>query len=88
MSKDNTLKIKPTNFGIAVGAVWGFFTLFGAWVAMFGWSTDFVGTMASTYPGYAASFVGGIIGAVWGFIHGFIKGYLVAYVYNFCCCKK
>ncbi len=88
MTTEKTMKLKPVNFGIAVGAVWGLFTLFGAWVAMFGWSGDFVATMASTYPGYGATFLGGIIGALWGFIHGFIKGFLVAYVYNYCCSKR
>jgi hypothetical protein len=88
MSKDSSLKLKPICFGIAVGAIWGFFTLFGAWVAIYGWSSSFVEIMISTYPGYSATFVGGIIGAIWGFIHGFIKGYAVAYIYNYCLNRK
>lgn len=88
MSNEKAMKLKPVSFGVAVGAVWGFFALFGGWVAIFGWSSNFVEIMASTYPGYNATFIGGIIGAVWGFIHGFIKGYLVAYVYNYFAFKK
>lgn len=88
MSTEKTMKLHPVNFGIAVGAVWGLFSVFGAWVAIFGWSTSFVDIMSSTYPGYSATFVGGIIGAIWGFAHGFVKGYLVAYVYNYFSLKK
>ena len=88
MSKENVLRLQPINFGLAVGIVWAIFTIFGAWVAIFGWSSEFVTIMASTYPGYGASFMGGLIGAVWGFIHGFIKGYLVSFVYNYFCSKK
>ena len=85
---EKALKLSKINFGIAVGATWALFTIFGAWVAIFGWSHTFVEVMSSTYPGYSATFLGGIIGAIWGFIHGFIKGFLVAYIYNYCCAKR
>lgn len=77
------MKLGINSFGLGVGLTWALFTAFGAIVASFGWSNQFVEIMADTYPGYGAGIIGAAIGAFWGFLHGYIKGALVACINNY-----
>jgi hypothetical protein len=76
-------KCQPLALGIAVGVLWAIYVFFAGIVAIFGWGTTLVTTLASLYIGYGASIVGAIIGAVWAFIDGFIAGVIIAWIYNF-----
>jgi hypothetical protein len=76
----NRLNVKA--LAIALGASWAFCILFAGWVAIFGWSVQFVEVMGSVYLGYNASFTGAIIGALWGFVDGAIAGVVIAFIYN------
>jgi len=77
----NRLNVKA--LAIALGSSWALCILFAGWAAIFGWSVQFVDVMGSVYPGYGASFLGGIIGALWGFVDGAVAGVVIAVVYNF-----
>jgi len=75
-------KIDVKALAIAFGSAWGLMLLFVGWAAMFGWSTEFVEMMDSTYIGFKPTFLGGIIGGIWGFVDGAIGGVIIAIVYN------
>lgn len=77
---------------IAVGVAEAFCMMvlaWGAWQFTFGDSA--IQLVATVYPGFEASLIGGLWGALWGFIDGFVFGLIVAVVYNCCarcCCIK
>jgi hypothetical protein len=68
--------------GVAIGVLWAVYVFCGGIVAMFGWGTALVATLASFYIGYGASIVGAIVGAIWAFIDGFVAGVIIAWIYN------
>ncbi len=73
---------QPLALGVAIGVLWAFYVVGLGIIAMFGWGTALVATLASLYIGYGASIVGVLIGAVWAFVDGFIAGVVIAWVYN------
>ncbi len=75
-------KCQPIALGVAIGVLWAFYVSCLAIVAMFGWGTALVESLASLYIGYEASLIGALIGAVWAFVDGFIAGVVIAWVYN------
>lgn len=75
-------KCQPLPLGVAIGVLWAAYVFLAGIVAMFGWGTTLVETLASLYVGYAASFIGAVIGAVWAFVDGFIAGVVIAWIYN------
>jgi len=84
-------KLCAGRFGFALGLIWGLGAMLFAWAAWkWGYGVPLVALWSHVYPGYAATFVGGLWGLLWGFIEFFIFGLLVAWVYNGCCgkCKR
>jgi hypothetical protein len=73
---------QPLALGVAIGVLWTFYVVGLGIIAMFGWGTALVETLASLYIGYGASIVGVLIGAVWAFVDGFVAGVVIAWVYN------
>ncbi|MCD1293568.1 hypothetical protein CUJ83_00970 [Methanocella sp. CWC-04] len=76
-------EIKPVQFGLALGIIWGFGVLMLGLMATFlGWGVQAVSTIGSVYLGYELSVIGSIIGLIWAIVDGFIAGFLIAYIYN------
>lgn len=75
-------KCRPLALGIAIGVLWGVYVFLAGIVAMFGWGTALVETLASLYLGYGASIIGAIIGAIWAFVDGLVAGVVIAWIYN------
>lgn len=83
-------KLSSCSVGVAFGITKGLCLMLLAWVGMyFGYGMASISQVASVYPGYAASFTGGLIGAGYGLVVGFIFGFVFGYIYNwslrFCC---
>lgn len=90
-SEGMCVKVSPFALGLALGVMKGVCLLFLAYVSWLGgYGSVMVEHVASWYPGYGASFVGGIIGGIYGLIAGFISGFIFGYLYNFFlrCCGK
>jgi hypothetical protein len=83
MQKEKALLIGKKNLGIALGTVFGVFTLLLGWIAASGFFVGIVEVLSTLYMGYEPSLLGALLGALSAFIHGFITGYLIAFVYNF-----
>ncbi|MGB0084973.1 MAG: bacteriophage holin, partial [Rhodomicrobiaceae bacterium] len=75
-------KCQPVALGVAIGVLWAAYVFLAGIVAMFGWGTALVETLASLYLGYGASIIGAIIGAIWAFVDGLIAGVVIAWIYN------
>jgi hypothetical protein len=82
MAKEKSAGLSILGLALGFGICWGLWTLIAGWVAMFGWTIDFVAVMHSSYLGYEPSFIGAIIGGIWAFVHGFITGGVIAFFYN------
>ncbi len=72
------------NLGITLGLIFGISLLVYAYLSLFyGLASPIVALLASLYPGYAASLLGGVIGLGYGFVHGYIFGALIVLISNF-----
>ena len=76
----NKLKVLP--LALAMGVTWGLGIILLGWIAGSGWRAKAVEVFGNAYPGYAASFLGGLIGGLWAFIDAFVGGLVFAVVYN------
>ncbi len=81
--------LSPKALALAVGGLWGFYVFLLGLVltvlpnARFFWiSKEFLGILATLYPGYAATAVGSVIGLFWGLVCGAIGGALTAWLHN------
>ncbi|MBI4447763.1 hypothetical protein HY643_02190 [Candidatus Woesearchaeota archaeon] len=82
--------LSPKALAIAVGVLWGAYVfLLGIILAVFPnakffWiSKEFLGILATLYPGYASTALGSFIGLFWGFICGALGGAIIAWLHNF-----
>lgn len=82
--------LSPKALGISIGMLWGAYVFLLALVltlfpsAKFFWvSKEFLGILATLYPGYAPTIPGSFIGLFWGFICGIVGGVVIAWVHNF-----
>ena len=77
------MKIDSIRLGAAIGIVWaGGILVLGILVALFGWGTLFMKTLASIYHGYGSSLGGIIIGTAWALVDGFCAGFFVGWIFN------
>lgn len=80
--------------GLAIGITNGLAMLLFAWGGwLWGYGTTMITEFGPLYPGYAATFLGGVFGALWGLLTGFVFGIVMGWIYNFflCyarCCKS
>ena len=75
--------INTKNFALAGGILWAAAMLVFTWVSIpTGYGAVVLNAVASIYPGYTISWLGGIIGAIYGFIDMFIALYLFGWLYN------
>lgn len=80
-------KLSPVGLGIAFGFISGLSMMIFAWMAMKnGHGMQIIDLWSSIFPGYAATWGGGVVGAAWGFVEGFVTGLITAWVYNLCTC--
>jgi len=77
------MKIDSIRLGVAFGVIWaGGILVLGILVALFGYGTLFMKTLASIYAGYGSSLGGIIIGTILALIDGFCAGFLIGWIYN------
>lgn len=69
-------------FAIAFGTMSAVYVLYMGWAAALGHRVGFVAAFSSHYPGFDASFVGGLVGATFGFVDGAMTGGVIALVHN------
>ncbi|HLD81853.1 MAG TPA: bacteriophage holin [Patescibacteria group bacterium] len=82
--QDETHRLNPVSFGIAIGLALGIYFLFiGVTAWLFDFGTPIVTTVGKWYLGYSPTGIGSLLGLIWGFIDGFIGGFLIAWIYNF-----
>ncbi len=75
--------INTKNFALAGGIVWAAVMLIMTWVSVpTGYAAVVLNAVASIYPGYTITWLGGIIGAIYGFIDMFIGLYIFGWLYN------
>ena len=82
--------LSPKALALALGSLWGGYVfLLGIILtvfpeAKFFWvSKEFLGMLATLYPGYSATVLGSFMGLFWGLICGGIGGALTAWLHNF-----
>jgi hypothetical protein len=75
-------RLQPLTLGIAIGVLGAAYAFFLGIIAIFGWGTALVETMASLYIGYGPTFIGAIVGAIWAFVDGLIAGLVIGWLYN------
>jgi hypothetical protein len=84
-------RLSPVALGVGFGLACAIYMLIFAWAGWLGgYGKSMTDMWAAVYPGFDATFAGGIVGAVWGFAKGFIFGVLTACFYNMClrCCSR
>ncbi len=85
------MKFHVKALAVSLGLANAIFMLSYALLGFFwGWGLEGLQLIASFYPGFGPSLIGGMIGAFWGFIEGALFGWLLGYLYNRCVdkCKK
>ena len=89
MEKKKCGYLSPKALALSLGVFWGAYVfLLGIILtvapnAKFFWvSNEFLGILASLYPGYEATWIGSFIGLVWGFICGAVGGAIIAWLHN------
>ncbi len=82
--------LSPKALAIAVGVLWGAYVFLLGLVSTafpnvkFFWvSKEFLGILATLYPGYSATITGSFIGLFWGLICGAVGGAIIAWLHNF-----
>lgn len=91
MGHQKCASLSPVSLGIGIGLACAIYMLIFAWAGWLGgYGKPMMDMWSAAYPGFAATFAGGIVGAVWGFAKGFIFGALVGFFYNKClhCCSR
>jgi len=89
-SKCKSMRLSSVSFGVSLGFVMGIYCMLFAWAGMWwGYGTELTELYAKAFPGYAATWVGGLAGLAWGFLEGFVFGIVWGWIYNMCmcCCK-
>lgn len=88
-------KLSIVAFGVAIAIMEALFLMMLAWAGLIlGYGLPVIEHLATLFPGYNATFVGGLLGGLEGLIDGFIWGAITALIYNLvlcccsCCCKK
>ena len=75
---------KRISLGLAVGVLWGIYTLMiGLTASFFGYGSELVGIIGTLYIGYNATVLGAFIGMIWGFVDGFVVGYLIEMLFSY-----
>lgn len=75
--------LRPLQFGLAGGVVFGLTTLFLTWLcSTFDFGLDGLKVLSGIYPGYSVSFFGAFVGLLYSFFHGFFSLYFAARLYN------
>ncbi|HII89154.1 TPA: hypothetical protein HA253_06170 [Candidatus Woesearchaeota archaeon] len=81
--------LNPKALALALGGVWGAYVFLLGLIlatapgAKFFWvSKEFLGILATLYPGYAPTIQGSFIGLFWAFICGAVGGAVVAWLHN------
>jgi len=81
--------LSPKALAIAIGVLWGAYVfLLGIILTVFPditffWiSKEFLGILATLYPGYAATVTGSFIGLFWALICGAFGGAIIAWLHN------
>jgi hypothetical protein len=83
----SSFKLHSVALGVACGITKGLFLMLFAWSAMhWGYGLTLITEISGVYPGYDASFLGGLYGAGYGLLVGFVFGFLVGLFYNLCAC--
>ncbi|MFQ5531701.1 MAG: hypothetical protein ACE5ES_03745 [Candidatus Nanoarchaeia archaeon] len=82
--------LNPKALAISVGVLWGAYVFLLGLIltvspnARFFWvSSEFLGILATLYPGYAATVTGSFIGLFWALICGAIGGLIIAWLHNY-----
>jgi len=90
MQKEKCGYLSPKALAISLGLLWSAYVfLLGLFLtafpnARFFWvSKEFLGILATLYPGYAATITGSFIGLFWGFICGVVGGAIIAWIHNY-----
>lgn len=83
------MHLEAKRLGLTGGILWGLMMfIMTLLTASTGYGSDFLGVMASLYPGYNLTVSGSVVGLVYGFIDGFACLWLFASVYNWLGGKK
>ncbi|HLH74750.1 MAG TPA: hypothetical protein VKX96_15795, partial [Chloroflexota bacterium] len=81
--KESDTMLNQRAFGLAMGFAYAAYMMVLAWVAaLFHVGDQAVAMTRAFYPGYDASFSGGLLGAAYGFATGFALGWGMAWLYN------
>jgi len=77
------MKLNVKGLAMAGGVLWGLCVFVITLIAINnGYGTEFLGLVASIYPGYEISAAGSVIGLIYGFVDGFIGLYIFGWLYN------
>lgn len=90
VSKKQCGYLNPKALAISLGVLWGVYVfLLGLVLTIFPntkffWiSSEFLGILATLYPGYAATVTGSFIGLFWALICGALGGLIIAWLHNY-----
>lgn len=80
------MKLNAKALGFTWGVIWGLTILLMTAIYLCSAKTygkNLLMAIASVYPGYSTTPVGGLLGLCYGFVDGFACGWLTATLYNF-----